>query len=84
MVDFNRLTTRTDIASGSRHLVEASKKLVAFFKCDGQFFAVDDSCHLPSRPREGFKKRFRPVTPKVIDVRNHASGNQPYHRPSDA
>ena len=44
MAEFVRVAKTTDVTPGESRLVEANGKRVALFNCDGELFAVDDTC----------------------------------------
>ena len=62
MADFVRVAKTTNIAPGQAHLVETNGKRVALFNCDGEFFAVDDSCTHRGGPLSGGELSGHTVT----------------------
>ncbi len=44
MTNFVQVAKATDIEPGKACLVEANGKRVALFNCDGEFFAIDNTC----------------------------------------
>ena len=44
MAEFVRVARTTDIIPGESLHVDANGKHVALFNCDGELFAIDDSC----------------------------------------
>jgi nitrite reductase (NADH) small subunit/3-phenylpropionate/trans-cinnamate dioxygenase ferredoxin subunit len=44
MADFQTVCKAGDIAEGEGKTVQVGKKLIALFRADGQFYAIDDVC----------------------------------------
>jgi len=44
MPDFERVCSVTDLPEGGKQVFEVGDRLVALFRVDGRFYAIDDMC----------------------------------------
>ena len=44
MATLTKIATRSEISKGTGKAVEVSGKTIAVFNCDGQFFAMENTC----------------------------------------